>query len=211
MVQSGLSQFGSIPFGHGELMTLFGHYKSPNDKIYNLLKKGKIIKLKKGLYINGATNRNNPLNEKVIANSLYGPSYLSFDTALSFHGTIPERVTIIQSVTTKRSKCFENPVGYFTYKYAPAAYYFIGVSWFTSGINEAFLMATPEKALCDKIVYTKNLNIRSVKGLAEFLFEDMRYEEENISVFDTDIIRKCSLVGKKQKTLRLLIKLIEKL
>ena len=133
------------------------------------------------------------------------------DTALSYHGIIPEAVTTILSVTTKRSKNFNTSLGYFIYKYASKSYFPIGVSRFESGKNEAFLMATPEKALCDKIVFSKNLNLRSVKAVKDFLFEDLRCDEEEIAQLNINIIQNCSGVSKKQRTLSLLVNLIKKL
>ncbi len=206
-----LSKYSSIPFDHGVLMSLFDDYKAPNDKIYNLLKNGTIISLKKGFYVLGEKYRNKPLNKNIIANALYGPSYVSMDTALSYYGLIPESVSIVQSITTKRSKEFQTVFGKFSYSFSTKIYFPVGVSWHTSAEKEAFLMATPEKALCDKIVFSKKLNLRSVKSLKDFLFDDLRIEEEQIAGMNIDIILCCSGVSKKQKALNLLIDLIQKL
>lgn len=53
------------------------------------------------------------LLRELIANHLYGPSYVSMSWALRWHGLIPERVHLIQSLTTKHSRKFTNSLGEF--------------------------------------------------------------------------------------------------
>lgn len=64
-------------------------YKDPKHRIFNMSRKGEIISLKRGLYETDSTTPG-----LVLANSLLGPSYLSFEYALSYYGLIPERVTV---------------------------------------------------------------------------------------------------------------------
>jgi len=71
----------------------------PRDKISDLLKKGTIIRVKKGLYVFGEDNRKKPYSKEILANLIYGPSYISLDYALQYHGLIPERVEAVTSVT----------------------------------------------------------------------------------------------------------------
>lgn len=51
------------------------------------------------------------LSLELIANRLLIPSYVSMSTALRYYGMIPEAVYIIQSMTTKESREYENSVG----------------------------------------------------------------------------------------------------
>ena len=69
-------------------------------------------------------------------------------------------------------------------------------------------MATPEKALCDTLCYTPNLNIRYKKELSVLLEEDWRFDMDALRQMDTDIIRQCAENGKKRTTILQLIKLI---
>ena len=84
-----LRAFGSIPFSHGSLLSLLGEYRRPNDKIARLLAAGDLVQIKKGLYVLGVEHRSSPVSLPLVANLLYGPSYVSLDFALSWHGLIP--------------------------------------------------------------------------------------------------------------------------
>lgn len=77
-------------------------------KIARMLEAGELISLRRGLY---ASRRD--LDPHCLAGSIYGPSYISFETALAWHGMIPEGVAEILSSTTKRAASFENDFGRF--------------------------------------------------------------------------------------------------
>ena len=62
------------------------NYSNKNNKISRDLKNGKLFKIIKGLY---ETNPNIP--GYLLASSIYGPSYLSFEFALYYYGLIPEK------------------------------------------------------------------------------------------------------------------------
>src|SRR3989338_5882529 len=109
------------------LLQLLREYAQPRDKITWLLKNRILIRVKKGLYIFGPEYARAPYSIEVLANLIYGPSYISMEYALSFHGLIPERVEIVTSVTSKRDKEFATPVGVFRYRYLHPRKYFVGV------------------------------------------------------------------------------------
>jgi len=78
-------------------------------------KKGYIKKLRRGFYMFADTN----LNENtlfLIANLIYPPSYVSFESALAHYGLIPEGVYTITSVSTAKTAKFKTPVAEFTYR-----------------------------------------------------------------------------------------------
>ena len=85
-------------FDYQTLMSALGHLASPRAKVTSLLRQGVIIRVKKGLYVFGDTYRNRPFSRELLANWIYGPSYLSLDYALSFHHLVPER-------QCKRGRC----------------------------------------------------------------------------------------------------------
>jgi predicted transcriptional regulator of viral defense system len=89
-----LKNFGIIPFTRGALTQMLKEYSSPNDKISSWLANGDIISLKKGLYVVSEMHREQKLNLEIIANQIYGPSYVSLDWALQFYGVIPEKVNV---------------------------------------------------------------------------------------------------------------------
>ena len=86
-------------------------YNNVNEKISNLIRNGDLIRLKKGFYSFSKPYQSKPIDLISVANSLYTPSYVSFDYALSFYGMIPERVNEITSATSKNEKLFDTPIG----------------------------------------------------------------------------------------------------
>ncbi len=68
------------------------------------------MSVRRGLYVAIAPDTPRP-ESFLLANHVYGPSYVSMDSALSFYGMIPERVYEISSATTKTSRQFRTPAG----------------------------------------------------------------------------------------------------
>jgi hypothetical protein len=131
---------------------------------------------------------------------------------LSYYGLIPEKVFAIRSITTKRAKQFENAFGRFEYISMPADYFSIGIRQQIVDNEYAYLIATPEKALCDLILATPNLRLQSVKAMQSYLEDDLRIDFSAVQNIDLDIIRRCVEVGRKSEYLtRLLIFLENKL
>jgi predicted transcriptional regulator of viral defense system len=79
-------------------------------------KRGEIIRLKKSLYVVSDKISRKSVSRELVANHLYGASYISFETALAYYGMIPERVYTVRSMTTKRAKNFTTLLGNFEYK-----------------------------------------------------------------------------------------------
>jgi len=139
---------------------------------------------------------------------LYGPSYVGREYALRYHGLIPERVYLVTSVTTKHSRDFENAVGNFSYQNCQPEYFHIGIRMEQAdGVN--FLIASPEKALCDVINFSKNLFLRSMKDVELYLEEDIRFEMDILADFDLQILEECALVSRKESSINTLIKYIK--
>ena len=137
------SSLHNIPVNSAVLKTFLGNLKYPKNKISNMEKSGELIRLKKDLYVNSKVT----ISKELIANHLYGISYISLETALAYHGMIPERVYVIRSMTTKRAKTFTTPLGNFEYRTVSADYFSIGL-WQEIVENKyAFLIATPTKTV----------------------------------------------------------------
>ena len=85
-------------------MSYLQHLKAPHRKIHSLLKSGALIRVKKGLYILGDAYREEPISLLLLGNLIYGPSYISQEYALQYHGLIPERVDLVTSMTCNRKK-----------------------------------------------------------------------------------------------------------
>lgn len=158
------------------------------------------------MYVVAPKIHNQEISTELVANHLYGPSYISLESALAYYGLIPERVFTMRSVTAKLHKQYDTPLGHFEYIKMPAQYYPIGVRQEIIDNSYAFLIASPEKALCDKIVTTSNLRLQSVKAMREYLEDDLRIDFSVVQKFDLDIIRQCVEVGRKKRELGLLVK-----
>ena len=127
--------------------------------------RGLIIKLRKGVYILNEGDRKNNPSRQFIANQLYAPSYVSMEYALNFYGLIPERITSITSVSTRKTSRFSNILGVFTYRHvAPGAFRGFGALKDEAGLP--FLIASPEKAVVDFLY----LGLRGVKAVSPDMF-----------------------------------------
>ena len=198
------TQYGIIPVDYATLITNLGAFKSPKDKVSKLEKSGALIRLKKGLYVISPDLSKQTLSVELIANHLSGPSYISFETALSYYGLIPERVYTIKSATTKRKKVYQTPIGIYEYITVPEKYFSIGLNQKIIQDSYAFIIATPEKALCDMILSTSGLRFQSKKAIEEYLREDIRIDIRTAGIFNFEIIKECTRFGYKKTELHLL-------
>lgn len=203
-----LTNIGIVPFDLNVLSSVYPETKHIVEKARRLESDGKIIRLKKGMYVVSPEETGKALNRNLIANHIYGPSYVSLQTALRHYGLIPERVHLIQSLTTKHSRSFETPVGNFDYKCCSKEYFPIGVR-LENDNDITYLIATPEKALCDLINYSKGANLRFMKDVAQYLEEDIRFDMDTLSEFDMDILKNCAIYSRKSQNINTLIKYIK--
>lgn len=206
-----LRAFGSIPFNHGALLSLLGEYRRPNDKIARLMADGDLVQIKKGLYVLGIEHRSTPVSLPLVANLLYGPSYVSLDFALSWHGLIPEGVYEVSSVTSRRARQYGTPLGTFSYTHTFAALYGIGVMMEGNPDGSCFLIASPEKALCDKILFTRNLDAGTASAMRTFLEDDLRIDLDALAEMNPEPVRQCLAAGHKTRQLEALCKVLESL
>ena len=163
-------------FDYQTLLHGLGRYSRPRDKISDLLRKGIIIRVKKGIYIFGEDYRRRPFSREILANLIYGPSYISLEYALHYYGLIPERVEAVTSVTTGRSRNYSTPVGGFTYRMTPLAAFRIGMNRIELDDGRSFLIATPEKALADKIRDDRGSGLQTQGQLLEYLEDNLRFD-----------------------------------
>lgn len=64
------------------------------------------------------------------------------------------------------------------------------------------LLATPAKALCDRLVLTRQLRIHSVKSMQQFLLDDMRLDTDEVSLIDLEVITAYQQSGHKTELLK---------
>lgn len=161
-------------------------YSNKNNKISRDIKSGKLYKIVPGLY---ETDPNTP--GYLLAESIYGPSYISFEYALSYYGLIPERVSTITCATfdKKKKKEYNTDFGVFTYRDIPVEAYPEEIL-LKEEESYSFQIATPEKALCDK-VYTLS-PLYNYSNLEKMLFNDLRIDKEEFNNLNIDKVIKLS-------------------
>ena len=114
-------------------------------------KSGKLIQLKRGIYLLTEIYRKEDPFAMHIAALLKKPSYITFEKALEHHDIIPEAVPVYSSVTTKRQARFESPAGVFDYRHIRSSLFWGYESVTVRG--QAGFIAYPEKALLDLIYF----------------------------------------------------------
>ncbi len=155
-------------------------WSDPAGKILRMKRGGELFELTRGLY---ETDRNAP--GYCLAGAMFGPSYLSFDYVLARHGLIPEAVYTFTSATfdKKKKKEIENRFGRFSYRDVPSDVYPFGIEICEEN-GYIYQIATPEKALCDKL-YTMP-PVTSQREIEKMLFDDLRIDREEFEKLDHD-------------------------
>lgn len=162
------------------------NYSNKNSKISRDIRDEKLFKIITGLY---ETNPNIP--GYYLAGSIYGPSYISFEFALSFYGLIPERVSTITCATfnKKKKKQYNTNFGVFIYRDVPILAYPEEILLKQEG-DYSYQIATKEKALCDKLYTLKPLY--NYSNLEKMLFNDLRIDIEEFNKLNVEKIEKLS-------------------
>lgn len=178
-------------------------YAVPQIRIQRMVKKGELIPLKRGMYETDSTAPG-----FLMANAILGPSYISFEYALSYHSMIPERVITYTSATfgKNKKKEFMNSFGTFTYRDIPQDVFPYYYSRELYG-NRPYLIASREKALCDQLYIATP--IRGIHDFKEFLFDGMRLDEDIFDSLDFEKIKRIAPLYHKTNLYQL-EKLIEK-
>ena len=209
LVKDILDTLGNVPVTTAAIASLYTGVTGVNQKVAALEHSGKLLRLKRGLYVVNPAASGKPVSTYLVANHLYTPSYISMHTALRWYGLIPEHVHLMQSMTIKPSRQFKNALGSFDYIKVNRDYFSIGLRQEVSE-DSAFIIASPEKALCDLIIATGGINLRYLKEAEAFLAEDMRIDIDDLKNFDMAILRQCARNGKKTKSIETIIKLLER-
>jgi hypothetical protein len=204
-----LEPYSEEPISRQILMSLLKDYKRPYDKVNELVKQKYLVPVKNAFYVPGPASGLAMPESFLIANHLWGPSYVSLESALSYWGIIPERVFEIISITTKRANAYKTAVGRFTYLHASLPYYSFGIKSVQLTRKQCALVATPEKALCDKIIMTSGIILRSTAQTKEFLLEDLRAEEEMLKKLNLKQISSWINNAPKKTSIEMLAKTLE--
>lgn len=173
-------------YSFDELALKFSDYTDIKGKIQREIKSGSLIPITRGLY-----ETDGDISGKYLAGSIFGPSYLSFDYALAEYSLIPEAVHVYTSATFKKrkTKIYQNHFGVFTYKDVPSDVYHLGISLHCDE-NSSYQIATPEKALCDKLYSISP--IKNLRELEALLFDDLRIDESEFKKLNMKDLSKLS-------------------
>ncbi len=116
---------------------------------------GKLLALRKGFYILNAKERKHNPSRLFIASEIYKPSYISLEYALSSYGIIPEKVSTLTCITTKKTQVFANAFGVFSYRHIKPECF---TGFIANKDEEGFTcyFAEPEKAVVDFIYLNLN-------------------------------------------------------
>ncbi len=145
-------------------------------KVKRAVSNGVLIRVRRGLYcLNKDLAREKP-HPYVLADRIYGPSFISLESALSYHGLIPEGVKVVTSVTGRRRTYFSTPLGDYSYMTVPTKNLMLSVQRVVEG-DAVYFMASPWRSIAD-YVYCYKKNWCSI----EPLLESLRMELEEIPI-----------------------------
>lgn len=147
-------------------------------QVNRAIKAGELIRVKRGIYVLANPLRNEPVHPFALAQQLKPGSYVTAESALSFHGWIPEAVRSVISISAKKKsvgyqhdvfgkyefRCMATKPGYF---YQSVARHKLQ--------NQVALIAKPERALMDLIHLRKS----PWQGL-DYLIDGFRIDEHEI-------------------------------
>lgn len=170
---------------------------------------GDIIRLKRGMYVVAPAISHQSLSTELIANHLYAPSYLSCLSALRYYGLTPEQVCQTQSMTIKHARTFSTSLGEFSYMNISREAFSVGVTNITDN-GYSFIIATPEKALCDLIATSPQVTLRYITDAQRYLEEDIRFDMDAFAQMNKEIFLEYIAVGKKASSIQTILKLLER-
>jgi hypothetical protein len=153
------------------------------DRQFSLLKRavaaGEVVRIHRGLYCLAAKYLRQKIDPLVLAQRIYGPSYISLETALSYHNWIPEAVYAVTSTSLDRSREFDTPMGRFSFTRVPQKTFYAEVKRVEKEGGGSFLLASPLKALAD-YVYAHRCDWNSARPVVESL----RVDESSLAAAD---------------------------
>jgi hypothetical protein len=196
------SRITAEEFDYLALLHALREYSRPRDRITKLLQRGEIIRVKKGIYVFGERNAARPFSRETLANMLCGPSYISHDWALHYHGLIAERPTAVSSAVYGRPQSFSTPVGLFLYRPLPLFAYGIGIDLATPAGAPPFLIATPEKALADKVNDARGIALTARRQMKSYLLDHLRIAPRRLLGLD---VQKLNIISFHYRSPRLMV------
>jgi len=117
------------------------------------VKAGRLLRLRRGLYALAPTWRKVEPTQFLVANRLRRGSYVSLQSALAYHGAVPEYVPVVTSVGPGRPEVLRNPLGSFQFSHLTRRLLY-GYARVEITPGQFAFVALPEKALLDLVYLT---------------------------------------------------------
>lgn len=147
--------------------------------VHRAVQSGEILRLKPGLYCLSEIYRKTHPHPFSLAGVLHFPSHVSLESALHYHGLIPEAVYEVAGVTGQRTRTFKTPLGNFSFQRVPTNYPRAGIRAVKVDEDSWAFIATPLRAIADLVYLRRDVNWRR-DGLG-FLVNSMRIEEDDLA------------------------------
>lgn len=172
------NQLHGTIFTDEDLKVIFSNItegKLHNSLSYHL-KQGHLKRFKRGVYSLVDSRNKNSVSKFLLANFLYNPSFISFESALSYYGLIPEAVYETTSACfQEKKKTYKTTEGIFSFSHSPVLPFFLDVTKEDKG---SFLIARPLRALFD-VVYNSRKDYKAIEDLEA----DLRIDLEELKVY----------------------------
>ncbi len=157
-------------------------YVNPKAKIGRMTDEGLLFPIIRGLY------EDDPKTPGMyLAGCIYGPSYISFEFALSYYGLINSKKWPVTCAAygKRKEKIHETSFGTFTYRDIPKKAFSEELVLHTEN-GYSFLMASPEKAFCDELYkLSPSANLKELRAL---MFEEIGIGKRRISRLDPVVL-----------------------
>lgn len=150
------------------------------------LKSGDLVRLQRGYYILADRYRTVRAHPFAVAQAIVPGSYVSFETALAYHGWIPEAVYVTKCVLPGRKSVFFSHEKLGNYQFFPLALEkgcFLELVDRFQEDEQAMLVAKPLRALLDIVSY-KKLEWSGVN----YFTGDLRIDREMLTAITVDDI-----------------------
>jgi predicted transcriptional regulator of viral defense system len=147
-------------FRSGEILAGERDPKTVRRQLDRWVKSGKIVQLRREVYLLQKPYCAIPPHSFMAANFLRRASYVSLQSALSYYGMIPEHVPVVTSITGGRPEEVDTPIGRFLFRHVQSRLFF-GFVEKEIAPGQTVLIATPEKALADLLYLTPGCDERA--------------------------------------------------